>query len=983
MGSASDYEQLRASLQRGLENLMISTNQKHLPLRQQAHRPVLKYNTSSTTTAMSPRPLIQSPLDSSRNSAPNSPGQATSYPAPVVTAKPVNPYSRPVSAQDKPTPQPPVSVRPSNSTGNLTGLTANNRSVQNVNSFLTPKTKKTVNSSSPKPHSEARTKKSTGQRGNANLPPSSAKKSAKRVTPVPKDNNANCLDRNSSKGSLTKSEHGVRQHGDGADAKDRKIREKNFDAEEWSDIDENEEEDYDDDYGSERTPGDGASLDFGDEDDGIDGLDDDLPNDDDDSDGYSISSSLSCQSSARPYSAMKYGKPLSTKKLDSLASEIDRAGTRTSLRLYHPVVVDGDEVQSALTPSLFSNISPTINFVTQYEKVATLPWELRKLLKWRMSPITPHVVKNCIARSGFRATKKSHEWLGYWGKHMKAQGFKAIREYQKVNHFPGSFQIGRKDRLWRNLSKMQLHFGKKDFGFFPQTFVLPYDLKLLKRAWEDGGTKQKWILKPPASARGIGIKVIHKWSQIPRRRPVLVQRYLSKPYLINGSKFDLRIYVYVTSYDPLRIYIFEDGLVRFATMKYSSSMKSLSNKFMHLTNYSINKKNADFTPNDDENVCQGHKWSLKSLWGFLRKDGTDSSKVWESIKDIIVKTIICSEAAVNSLVKSNVRRRYCCHELFGFDVMLDENLKPWIIEVNISPSLHSNSPLDVNIKGQMIKDLMNLAGFQLPDKKDVYPNLPPSSANVSSEYGNVFTDKKLWNVPITKDERAKHAFYIQKHLDDQCRMTILDTLTPDDIRILTETEDEYSRRGFFQRVFPCPTSHQYLRFFEQPRYYNILVDEWIRKYHKQPAKGITVLEEYCREGIHYGLSGDGHAWTPISSYLIVKDSRTLSASHRDRSDDKRYDSSDFHMSMKSSSSLSSLPRLRRRLAKSSRYQQQLPSPGIPHQLQTSRSNAHLGTTQTRASSRTISAPTVVSLTTRPPPYPLKTHVMRSDQDPQS
>lgn len=75
------------------------------------------------------------------------------------------------------------------------------------------------------------------------------------------------------------------------------------------------------------------------------------------------------------------------------------------------------------------------------------------------------------------------------------------------------------------------------------------------------------ILKP-ASARGIGIKVINKWTQIPRKRPVIVQKYLGRPYLINDSKFDMRIYVYVSSYDPLRIYIFEDGLARFASMKY-------------------------------------------------------------------------------------------------------------------------------------------------------------------------------------------------------------------------------------------------------------------------------------------------------------------------------------------------------------------------------------------------------------------------------
>jgi tubulin polyglutamylase TTLL4 len=73
------------------------------------------------------------------------------------------------------------------------------------------------------------------------------------------------------------------------------------------------------------------------------------------------------------------------------------------------------------------------------------------------------------------------------------------------------------------------------------------------------------------------------------------------------------------------------------------------------------------------------------------------------------------------MIKSNVRRRYCIHELFGFDIFLDENLKPWIIEVNISPSLHSNSQLDINIKGNMIKDLFNIAGFLIPDRNDVIP----------------------------------------------------------------------------------------------------------------------------------------------------------------------------------------------------------------------------------------------------------------------
>uniref|UniRef100_A0A3Q4HGV5 Tubulin tyrosine ligase-like family, member 4 n=1 Tax=Neolamprologus brichardi TaxID=32507 RepID=A0A3Q4HGV5_NEOBR len=301
---------------------------------------------------------------------------------------------------------------------------------------------------------------------------------------------------------------------------------------------------------------------------------------------------------------------------------------------------DSQEEQPALVPSLFPRIPPTLYFSTANEKVELLPAEQRRLLKWKMSTVTPNIVKQTIGRSHFRVTKKSHDWLGCWGHHMKSPGFKALGEHQKLNHFPGTFQIGRKDRLWRNLSKMQVRFGKQEFSFFPQTFVLPQDIKLLRKAWEEGGAKQKWIIKPPASARGIGIQVIHKWSQMPRKRPLLVQKYLDKPYLISGNKFDLRLYVYVTSYNPLRVYMFSDGLVRFASCKYSSSMKTLSNKFMHLTNYSVNKKNSEYQTNSDYKACQGHKWALKALWQYLGSKGVNTTPIWEKIKDIVIKTII-------------------------------------------------------------------------------------------------------------------------------------------------------------------------------------------------------------------------------------------------------------------------------------------------------------------------------------------------------
>ncbi|XP_072301123.1 tubulin monoglutamylase TTLL4 [Eucyclogobius newberryi] len=528
-------------------------------------------------------------------------------------------------------------------------------------------------------------------------------------------------------------------------------------------------------------------------------------------------------------------------------------------------VEDDREEKPALVSSLFPFFPPTLYFSTANEKVEMLPIEQRRLLKWKMSTVTPNIVRNTIARSHFKVTKKSHDWLGCWGHHMKSICFKTVGEHQKLNHFPGTFQIGRKDRLWRNLSKMAARFGKQEFNFFPRTFILPQDIRPLRKAWEDGGTKQKWIIKPPASARGMGIQVIHKWSQMPRRRPLLVQKYLHKPYLISGNKFDLRIYAYVTSYDPLRIYIFSDGLVRFASCKYSSSMKSLGNKFIHLTNYSVNKKNSEYQANSDDKACQGHKWALKALWQYLGAKGINTTPLWEKIKDIVIKTIIASEPYVTSLLKMHLKTPYSCHELFGFDIMLDEKLKPWILEVNISPSLHSNSALDIAIKGQMVRDLLNLAGFHIPQRDVVSAASSSPSSSTSSTSSLCGGHKERGKPDLSADEKVKRAFYLTQRFSDQDFLSsVLDVLTPEDVRVLAESESELTRKGAFERIFPCAASSRYMRFFESQRYLNILLDQWEQRHCSNRTKGINHLRTLCQKGVHLGTNDSAHIWSKCS-----------------------------------------------------------------------------------------------------------------------
>ena len=126
--------------------------------------------------------------------------------------------------------------------------------------------------------------------------------------------------------------------------------------------------------------------------------------------------------------------------------------------------------------------------------------------------------------------------------------------------------------------------------------------------------------------------------------------------LIDGYKFDLRIYVLISSFEPLRIYVYDEGLARFASEPYSADF--CDNRFMHLTNYSVNKKNTKFVQNEDyKKDRHGHKWSLSAMMKHMEEIGIETELLWSRIYDLIIKTIICCEnEVVNSIRKLGLHR---------------------------------------------------------------------------------------------------------------------------------------------------------------------------------------------------------------------------------------------------------------------------------------------------------------------------------------
>ena len=180
----------------------------------------------------------------------------------------------------------------------------------------------------------------------------------------------------------------------------------------------------------------------------------------------------------------------------------------------------------------------------------------------------------------------------------------------------------------------------------------------------------------------------------------VVQTYILHPYLINGFKFDLRIYALVISCDPLRVYIYNEGLVRICTTPYCEpNFSNLHIPFMHLTNYSINKENPTFRQNNSgttaEDDCDAKKQSLAWLWSYLVNQGHNKDQIWTAISDIIVKTLISiqpSLAHTYNKCKSTDQDKtpFTCFEILGFDIIMTRDLVPILLEVNHTPSFRTD-----------------------------------------------------------------------------------------------------------------------------------------------------------------------------------------------------------------------------------------------------------------------------------------------------
>ncbi|MDC8802846.1 hypothetical protein PRZ61_05220 [Halomonas pacifica] len=308
--------------------------------------------------------------------------------------------------------------------------------------------------------------------------------------------------------------------------------------------------------------------------------------------------------------------------------------------------------------------------------------------------------------------------------------FQRVSPRRKLNHFPGNAALTVKSRLHQSLAELRSRlidgYGTDSefaarLDFFPRAYVMPRDYHALQQAAE-AGPERRWILKPTNASKGKGVRVLRDVAEAPLARDWLVQEYLANPHTIRGHKYVLRLYVLISSLTPLRVYLYRQGFAKLASEPWDP--QDADNPFSQLTNPDINARNQ-------RAEVPVEFIDLKRYRAWLRDQGHDDGALFARIEDLVTLTAIAAVDAMRGRTAEAGADPRGCYELLGLDCLVDDTLKPWILECNLSPSLgicadpESGGRMEAAVKESLVRDLVTLV--------DIPGEQPPAEGGAEDE----------------------------------------------------------------------------------------------------------------------------------------------------------------------------------------------------------------------------------------------------------
>eukprot|EP00968_Pinguiococcus_pyrenoidosus_P019719 scaffold2177_cov272-Pinguiococcus_pyrenoidosus.AAC.12 len=255
----------------------------------------------------------------------------------------------------------------------------------------------------------------------------------------------------------------------------------------------------------------------------------------------------------------------------------------------------------------------------------------QNVLKWK-ADVEKSVLTVNFDRRGWQPGTED-DWNFYWATVQNVKWIfnpengVRLNDHQLICHYPNHYELTRKDLMAKNIKKYMKELQRDPRNaaledFIPVTYMLPADYSLFVEEFRRN-PRAMWIMKPTGKAQGKGIFLINKlaqikkwssvrWASMPLREAYVISRYINEPLLIGGRKFDLRLYVLVTCFRPLKVYQYRHGFARFCNVRYTNAAADMDNMFVHLTNVAIQKTA------DEYNSIHGGKWHVRNLRLYLQ-----------------------------------------------------------------------------------------------------------------------------------------------------------------------------------------------------------------------------------------------------------------------------------------------------------------------------------------------------------------------------
>ncbi|CAH1239473.1 TTLL10 [Branchiostoma lanceolatum] len=320
---------------------------------------------------------------------------------------------------------------------------------------------------------------------------------------------------------------------------------------------------------------------------------------------------------------------------------------------------------------------------------------------------------------------------------------------QLVNRIPNNAILTTKIGLLNSLREYERVMAKVKKGrytrhlkmgdFFPESFRLDVrdDREAFFNTYQEGET---WICKPTGMNRGRGIFFISsqeevsslqerlevmtqnsKRARLPYKGPMarVIQRYVNKPLLLDGKKFDIRVYMLIACTNPYMV-MYHPGYARLCTQDYSADDLNIT---AHLTNQWIQKKDPNYEEVKDETV-----WSMEHLNDYINETCADDKGLpqdWvfngltRRMKDIMLH---CFHS-----VRHKIQCRLGYFDLYGFDFLLDEDMKVYLLEINVNPALHTNCEVLQDMIPPLVEETVRVSLETFEKSRKNLPILPLTS----------------------------------------------------------------------------------------------------------------------------------------------------------------------------------------------------------------------------------------------------------------